>query len=71
MTDPRLEGVSVRLEKIISESCPHHPPSQELFDLYEQIAIQILDSEFMDFQDHILEEYLMNFLQNKRKELGL
>ncbi len=72
MTDPLLLAIGARLEKIVSERCrPLHPPSQELFDEYEQAAIQILDSEYIDFPEGRLEAYLTDYLARKRSELGL
>lgn len=73
MSNPRLVEVGARLEKIVSESCyPHHPPSPEdLYEQYEQVAIQILDSEFCDFEIDELHDYLEGFLTRKRRELSL
>ena len=72
MNDPRLVEVGARLEKIVSESCyPHPPPAQELFDIFEEVAIQILDSEFADYEEGELQKYLEEFLNRKRQELGL
>ena len=73
MENPRLVEVGARLEKIVSESCyPHHPPAPEgLYQQYEQVAIQILDSEFCDFEMDELQDYLEGFLSRKRHELGL
>ncbi len=70
MNDPRLLEVGARLE----ESVKRHSAgltNQEMFDLYEQLCISILDSQWMDFPDGELESYLREFLARKEKELGL
>ncbi len=38
-------------------------PSDDRYQLYEEIAIAILDSEHQDFAPGALEAYLMNYLQ--------
>jgi hypothetical protein len=42
---------------------------QEQYVLYEAIAIQILDSEFDEYEEGVLEEYLVTFLDKKVKSL--
>ena len=63
-----LAEVGARLEEAVSgdTSTP-----QELYERYEMLAIQILDSEFDNYADGILEEYLLGYLNSKRLELGL
>jgi len=48
---------------------PDDPKS--LYDTYEQTAIEILDSEFMNFPEGILEQYLSVHLYCLSKKLGL
>jgi hypothetical protein len=42
---------------------------QEQYDLYETIAIQILDNEFDEYDEGVLEGYLVTFLDNKINSL--
>jgi hypothetical protein len=64
-----LSEVSVRLEQAYVDSKEEAIAPQEQYDLYESIAIQILDSEFDDFEEGVLEEYLVMFLEGKRIQL--
>ena len=64
-----LSEVSVRLEQAYANSKEATMTPQEQFDLYETIAIQILDSEFDEYEEGVLEECLAAFLKQKRKEL--
>jgi hypothetical protein len=64
-----LSEVSVRLEHAYADSKDDAMTPQEQYDLYESIAIQILDSEFDEYEEGVLEEYLMVFLESKRKKL--
>jgi hypothetical protein len=71
MKTPSLRAVADRLEKAVAllpgeTTCP-----AETFDRYESVAIAILDSEYMEFESGLLEEYLMTLLQLKQLELGL
>ena len=43
----------------------------DLFDRYEEIAIQVLDSEFSNYKPGALEEYLETYLYLKQLELDL
>ena len=64
-----LSEVSARLEQAYANGKEDALTPQEQYDLYESIAIQILDSEFDEYEEGLLEEYLMAFLKQKRKEL--
>jgi hypothetical protein len=64
-----LAEVSARLEKAYANGQEAIMAPQEQYDLYESIAIQILDSEFDEYEEGVLEEYLMVFLKQKSKEL--
>jgi hypothetical protein len=64
-----LSEVSVRLELAYANSKEEAMTPQEQYDLYESIAIQILDSEFDEYEEGVLEEYLMVFLESKRIQL--
>lgn len=71
MSIRNISEVDARLEKavlVVSDECLS---SQEMYDLYEQAAIAMLDSEFDDYPDGELEKYLMDYLERKLDELGL
>ncbi|MFT6908761.1 MAG: hypothetical protein ACJAS1_005465 [Oleiphilaceae bacterium] len=60
-----LSEVSVRLELAYANSKEATMTPQEQYDLYESIAIQILDSEFDEYEEGALEGYLVAFLEHK------
>jgi hypothetical protein len=64
-----LSEVSVRLELAYANSKEEAMTPQEQYVLYETIAIQILDSEFDEYEEGVLEEHLMVFLESKRIQL--
>lgn len=64
-----LSEVSARLELAYANSKEATMTPQEQYALYEAIAIQILDSEFDEYEEGVLEEYLVAFLEQKRTEL--
>jgi hypothetical protein len=66
-----LAEVSVRLELAYANCKEATMTSQEQYDLYESITIQILDSEFDEYEEGVLEEYLVLFLESKRRELNI
>ena len=66
-----LKSVRARLEDAVAGLPAQATSNAELYDLYEEIAFQVLDSQEMNYKPGILEEYLMAFLQLKRLELGL
>ncbi len=71
MTIRKLAEVGARLEKAVLASLDDGLSPLETYELYELIAIQILDSEFDDFPDDELEVYLKAYLYLKELELGL
>jgi hypothetical protein len=44
---------------------------QNCYDIVEERAIAILDSQFMDFPDGMLQEYLMSYLYLRQIEYDL
>jgi hypothetical protein len=70
MTIRSLAEVGVRLEKAVSALPGEAANPADLYDRYEMLATQILDSEFEDYRDGMLEEYLMTYLYLKQLELG-
>jgi hypothetical protein len=45
--------------------------SQYCFDLVEELAIEVLDSRFSEFEDGLLEEFLLQYLLLRRYEYQL
>lgn len=73
MNHRALAGVRARLEVLeaqLSAAEPSWEP-QEIYDRIESLAIAILDSEYMDFREGELEEYLLNLLRQRAMELGI
>ena len=66
-----LAEVSVRLELAYANCKEVTMTLQEQYDLYQSIAIQILDSEFDEYEEGVLEEHLVVFLECKRKQLNI
>jgi len=71
MTIRKVSEIGSRLEKAVMVVSDDGLSPQEVYDLYEQAAIQILDSEFDDFPEGELERYLMSYLERKRGEFGV
>ena len=71
MTHRDIAAVRARLEEAVA-ALPGEPANAaELFERTEQIAIQILDSEFEDYPSGTLQELLMSYLYIRQIELGL
>lgn len=64
MTILDLEEVSRRLEESVKRLLAEGMTSSEIFDVYEEVAIQILDSEYMNYPEGDLETYLLTYLAN-------
>jgi hypothetical protein len=63
--------VRARLEDAVA-GLPGEPvDSADLLDRYEQVAIQVLDSEHDDYPPGLLQELLMSYLYIRQIELGL
>jgi hypothetical protein len=71
MTIRSLAEVGVRLEEAVAR-LPGEPDSpEEHYERYEAMAIAILDSEFNNWPEGVLEEHLYKQLAALRKSLGL
>lgn len=71
MTIRNLAEVGARLEKAV-KALPDEPAGPaDLFNRYEMVATQILDSEFADYTPGLLQEYLMTVLYLKQLEMNL
>ena len=71
MRNRSLEAVRTRLEDAVTGLPVQATNTAELFDLYEEVAIQVLDSEYANYPTGALEEYLKTYLHLKRLELGV
>jgi hypothetical protein len=66
-----LSSVRVRLEETVTTLPVPATNAAELFDLYEEIAIEVLDSEYGQYPAGALQDYLQRYLYLKRLELDL
>ena len=66
-----LAEVRLRLEDAVAGPPAPGTNAADLFDRYEEIAIQVLDSEFSNYTPGALEEYLQTYLYLKQLELDL
>lgn len=66
-----LAEVGVRLEESVQRVANTAMTPLELYQCYEMTAIQILDSDFHQFEGDTLQDYLMRYLELKRGELGV
>lgn len=69
MTICTLAEVSARLENMIGNL--ESGNNRERYQYLEILAISILDSEFDNYEEGLLEEYLKVYLHMKRLELGI
>ena len=73
MTYRALARVRARLEVLeaqLAAAEPSHDPD-EIYSRLEGMAIAVLDSEFMDYGEGELEEYLLCLLRQRALELGI
>ena len=71
MTHRDIAAVRARLEEAVAALPGEPADAADLFDRTEQVAIQILDSEFEDYTPGMLQELLMSYLYIRQIELGL
>ena len=72
MTHRDIAAVRARLEEAVAALPGETATSpQAQFDRLEEVAIQILDSEFEDYPPGALQELLMSYLYIRQIELGL
>lgn len=70
-TPADLRAVGARLEEAVA-LLPGSPGSpEEQYERYEAMAIAILDSEYAQWPEGLLEEYLRTVLHQKGMELGV
>jgi hypothetical protein len=66
-----MAEVGARLEKAVMANLDASLTPQQIYDVYEAVAIAILDSEFDDYPQDRLEQYLRTYLYLKELDLGL
>ena len=66
-----MAEVGARLEKAVMANLDASLTSQQIYDVYEAVAIATLDSEFDEYPEDRLEKYLRTFLYLKELDLGL
>jgi hypothetical protein len=70
MYDKKLREIRLLLDSIPGD-IEENADSQHCFNLVEEAAISVLDSRFMDFEDGLLEEFLLDYLRVRQYEYGL
>jgi len=65
----KLEEVAAYIEEH-SNAHPSQSP-QEQYGHIEMLAIAVLDSEFDLYPEDTLQDFLMDYLDTKRRQLGL
>jgi hypothetical protein len=71
MNNRDTAAVGVRLEKTMETSLGDCSTPLEKYQLYEELAIAILDGEYMEYPEGVLEAYLLEYLEGKRLELKI
>jgi len=64
-----LEEVAACIEEQ-ANACPSQSP-QEQYEHHEMLAIAILDSDFVLYPEGVLQDFLMDYLETKRRQLAL
>jgi len=69
MTVSSLAEVAAYIDE---HSNAHHSQSpEEQYIHLESLSIAVLDSQFDNYPEDVLQEFLMDYLATKRKQLGL
>jgi hypothetical protein len=71
MKNRAMAEVGARLEKAVMANLDESLTPREIYNAYEEVAIAILDSEFDNYPEDTLEQYLRTFLYHKELDLGL
>jgi len=69
MTVRTLEEVAAYIDKH-SNALPSQSPLEQ-YEHFEMLAITVLDSEFDNYPGGTLQDFLMDYLTTKRKQLSL
>ena len=73
MNSPSLREVRLRLDAYLAD-CPYEADTndpQEIYNRIEGWCIAVLDSEYMDYGEGELEEYMICTLHQRALELGI
>ena len=71
MKSCNLAEVSARLEEAVARITGPPANPGELYDRFEMTAISILDSEHENYPEGVLYDFLLGYLSEKRRQLGL
>lgn len=71
MTSQERLEISARLEEAVERITGPPVDAEDLYERYEMTAISLLDSEFDNYPEDELYHYLMDYLECKRKQLGV
>jgi len=72
MTEPcPLREIEEQIERMVRERPDKPTDAGELFNLFEDAAIVVLDSQWEGFPSGILECHLNAFLYCKQREIGI
>lgn len=71
MTSQERLEISARLEEAVLRITGPPANAEDLYERFEMTAISILDSEHENYPEGVLTEYLLGYLSEKRRELGL
>lgn len=66
-----LAEMGARLEEAVKRVATASMTPLELYQCYEMTAIQLLDCHFHQFTGDALQDYLMQYLEQKRGEIGV
>lgn len=66
MSNQNLSDVGTRLEETVKQISKGIESQEELADLYEDIAISVLDSEHGCYPPEMLQAYLCGYLDSLR-----
>lgn len=71
MNSRHLAAVGVRLEEAVCGLLGECRSPADIYDRYEEIAIELLDGGHAEYAPSELQDYLADYLAAKRRELGL
>ncbi len=70
MYDKNLREIRMFLDSIPGD-IEETADSQICFNLVEEIAIEVLDSRFIEFESCLLEKFLLDYLRVRQREYAL
>lgn len=66
MDKSELEKIGARIETTARRLCGDNPSPEKLYAAQEMLCIQILDSEYMNYPEGVLESFLVGHLEKVR-----